>query len=151
MASDDRLRRALYGLQRQFQDTPTRSARAKDTIQRSRPWEAARIGKIEKQISREGVFAASGKLLTTGDLARTIYANPVWDQDFNLRKNGEPPPKLKSWMYDRIRRAAPTFADCVGRSITRGNPYLWRVRDEFWDDVRRRKARGSIEKGTICD
>ena len=140
MASDGHLRRALYGIQRQFQDTPTRSARARDTIQRSRSWEAARIGKIEKQISREGVFAAGGKLLTTGDLARTIYANPVWDQDFNLRKNGEPPPKPKSWMYDRIRRAAPTFADCVGRSNTRGNPYLWRVRDEFWDDVRRRKS-----------
>ena len=145
MASDDRFRRALYGLQRQFQDTPTRSARAKDTIQRSRPWEAARIGKIEKQISREGVFAASGKLLTTGDLARTIYANPVWDQDFNLRKEGEKPPKLKSWQYDRVRRAAPTFADRVGRAASKGRPWLWRVRpDQFWSEARRAKeaARG---------
>ena len=39
MAYADRLRQALYGLQRQFQDTPDRSARARNTIRRSRPWE----------------------------------------------------------------------------------------------------------------
>ena len=40
MTSDDRLRRILYGIHRQFQDIPARSERAKATIQRVRPWGA---------------------------------------------------------------------------------------------------------------
>ena len=141
MTSDDRLRRILYGIQRQFGDTPARSARAEATIRRVKPWLSGRIGKIEKHISREGACGGRDKLLTTGELARAIYANPTWDQDFNLRKEGEKPPKLKSWQYDRVRRAAPTFADCVGRSTGPGRPWLWRVRsDQFWWNVRRAKT-----------
>ena len=113
MASDDRLRRVLYGIRRQFGDRPARSARAK---------------------------------ATTGELARAIYAHPTWDQDFRLRKEGDPPPKLKSWQYDRVRRAAPTFADRVGRSTGRGQPWLWRVRpDQYWWDVRRVKGKRTKE------
>ena len=123
MAYADRLRRALYGLQRQFQDTPDRSARARNTIRRSRPWEVGRIGNIETQICREMIFGGDrDKLFTTGELARAIYANPVWDQNCNLREKGEKLPKLKSWHYLAIRKAAPTFADCVGRSSARGRP-----------------------------
>ena len=142
MASDDRdrLRRFLYDIRRQFQDIPARSARARETALRHRPWERGRIGKIEERIHRETMFP--GKLeFTTGELARLVYCNPAFDVDFNLRKKGGPPPKLKSWQYDRIRRAARAFADRVGRSNTRGSPYLWRVRDEFWDQVRDRKTK----------
>jgi hypothetical protein len=77
--------RFLYGIRRQFRDGPARSARAKATIRRTRPWESGRIGKIEKHISRKMTFAPKDKLFTTGELARAIYANPTWDQDFNLR------------------------------------------------------------------
>ena len=69
-----------------------------------------------------------GKLeFTTGELARLVYCNPAFDVDFNLRKKGGPPPKLKSWQYDwieeppgplqtvladRIRGAVPTYGAC---------------------------------------
>jgi hypothetical protein len=150
MACDDRLRRVLYGIRRQFGDTPARSARAKATITRTRPWERGRVGKTEKQIDRTmslGSFGPQGKReFTTGELARAIYAHPTWDQDFRLRKEGDPPPKLKSWMYDRVRRAAPTFADRVGRSTGRGRAWLWRLRlDQYWWNVRRVKRKRTKE------
>ena len=108
------------------------------------------IGKIEKQIHRTmslGSLGPQGKReFTTGGLARAIYAHPTWDQDFRLRDKGAPPPKLKSWQYDRVRRAAPTFADRVGRSTGRGRPWLWRVRpDQYWWDVRRVKGKRTKE------
>ena len=143
MAYADRLRRALYGLQRQFQDTPDRSARARNTIRRSRPWESGRIGNIETQIFREMVFGGNreDRLFTTGELARAIYAHPVWDQNFRLREKGEKVPKLESWNYLAIRKAAPTFADCVGRSSARGRPWLWHLRPgQLFDDARRAKT-----------
>ena len=141
------LQRLRYSLQRQFQDTPVRSARARATIRRSRPWEAGRIGNIEKLISQTMTFAERDKLFTTGELARAIYANPVWDQNCNLRKRGEKLPKLKSWHYLAIRKAAPTFADCMGRSSARGRPCLWRLRpDQFFDDVRRAKTRSRTKQ-----
>jgi hypothetical protein len=125
MAYADRLRRALYGLQRRFQDTPDRSARARNTIRRSRPWERGRIGNIETQIFREMIFGGDrDKLFTTGELARAIYANPVWDQNFRLREKGEKLPRLESWHYLAIRKAAPTFANCVDRSSARGRLFL---------------------------
>ena len=89
-----------------------RSARARETALRHRPWERGRIGNIEKRISRTGAFADRDRLFTTGELVRRIYADPDYDQNFQPRKE---PPKLKSWMYDRVRRAAPTFLLPIAR------------------------------------
>lgn len=132
---DARLARLLGGDRRNYRDTPARSARAKAIVQRTRPWERGRIGNIEKRISREGTFA--NKLFETGELARAIYCNPDYDQNYRPRE--APPPKLKSWMLARIRRAAPTFCDRVGRSTGRGRAWLWRIRPDYWWEVRRAK------------
>jgi hypothetical protein len=145
---DARLMRMLFGDRRQYRDLPARSARAKATIERTRPWESGRIGKIEKAISWKmlvGRFPAWGDKVefTTGELARLIYADPLLHKLFG---KGDAPPKLKSWQYDRIRRAAPTFADRVGRSTSKGRPWLWRLRDEYFLEVRRKKTARDAQK-----
>ncbi len=139
---DARLMRILFGDRRQYRDLPARSARARRTIERTRPWESGRIGAIEKQILLKmtvGRFPAWGDKVefTTGELARLIYADPLLPKLFG---KGDAPPKLKSWQYDRIRRAAPTFADRIGRSTSKGRPWLWRLREEYFWDVRRKKT-----------
>jgi hypothetical protein len=110
-------------------------------IKRTRPWERGRIGNIERRIGFAGAVLGpeDKREFTTGDLARAIYGHPDWDQNIRIRAEGAPPPKLKSWHYLAIRKAAPTFADRIGRSTTRGRPWLWRVRSELWFEVRRRK------------
>jgi hypothetical protein len=144
-----RLTRLLFVDRRQYHDVPARSARAKVTIERTRPWESGRIGTIEKQIWQRmtvGRFRAwaGNAEFTTGELARLISADPLLHKLFG---KGEAPPKLKSWQYDRIRRAAPTFADRVGRSTTKGRPWLWRLRDKYFHEVRKKKtARDAIRR-----
>src|SRR5262249_57055304 len=92
-----------------------------------RAWEQGKIGNIEQWVATL-MICHPNKLFTTGEMAREIYCNPTFDQNFRFREKGEKPPKLKSWHYLAIRKAAPTFADCVGRSTAAGRPWLWRLR-----------------------
>jgi len=58
--------------------------------------------------------------------------DPLWDQDFRYRDKDAPLPKLKSWQYQRVRLAAPTFCDCVGRAAAR-------CPDQLYFEVRQQK------------
>jgi hypothetical protein len=138
MSSDAKLmQRLLRGDHRQYHDIPARSGRAKEIVKRVRPWEGGRIGKIENHIAR--ITIMGNRDYTTSELARAIYCDPTFDQDFRWRQKGVPPLKLKSWQYQRVRLAAPTFCDCVGRAAAPGAPYLWRPRSEYCFEVRQRK------------
>ena len=92
-------------------------------LARLKPWEAGRIGKIENRVHTELICARSA--ISTGELVRKIYCHERWDQNFRLRDEGAKPPRPKHWMYERVRLAAATFADRVGRG--RGGVY-WRLR-----------------------
>jgi hypothetical protein len=86
-----------------------------------------------------GRFSAWGGKLeyTTGELARLIYCDPLLHKLFG---KGGPPPKVKHWQYERVRKAAPTFADRVGRSTGRGRPVIWRLRpNQYLPEIRQRK------------
>ena len=136
MVSDARLMERLL---RGGRKRPEQSDRARETITRTRPWESGRIGNIEQWIVQT-MPCDPDRLFTTGELARAIYCNPTFDQNFQFREKGAKPPEVKSWHYLAIRKAAPTFADCVGRSTARGRPWLWRLRrDGFFPEVRRDK------------
>src|SRR6476659_9194401 len=98
------MNRLLYGIKRNFNDLPERSRRSRETIKKTKPWTRGRIGNIEKLISRRMIM--SGRVMSTGELARLIYCSPTHDQRFRRRTPVEPPPELKSWMYMAIRKAA---------------------------------------------
>ena len=127
MSEDDRIIRALTNLMckrrgREIYDYERTAAR--ERIRRVKPWAKGRIGAVERagSVTR---FRRSGKPMSTGQLARYVYEPIIKDKDAPFR--------LKSWQMDRVRKAAPTFADCVGRSQTgSGRPFLWRIR---WGDL----------------
>jgi len=152
MSSEDRLRRLVRGDHKQFNDTPEGSARARAAIKDTRPWESGRIGNIEEWVAKTTMYDPD-RLFTTGELARAIYCNPAFDQNFRFRGKDEKPPRLKSWHYLAIRKAAPAFADCMGRSTARGRPWLWRLRRGgafFFVEIREAKTRDQAERQEPC-
>jgi hypothetical protein len=89
MTSDAKLmERLLRGQHRHRPDGAAQSARARETIKQSRPWERGRIGFVETKI-HDALFFAPNKELTTGQLARAVYANPTFDwKKRSLTKKG---------------------------------------------------------------
>ena len=106
-------------------------------LARHKPWEAGRIGRIENRVHTELICARSA--ISTGELVRKIYCHERWDQNFRLRDEGARPPAPKHWMYERVRKAAGTFADPVGKG--RGGVY-WQLReDTYYHTIRAQKRK----------
>ena len=101
----------------------TRQIQRGRDLARHKPWAAGRIGKIEHRVHTELIWARSA--ISTRELVRKIYCHERWDQNFRLRDEGAKPPRPKHWMYERVRLAAATFADRVGRGT---DGVYWRLR-----------------------
>jgi hypothetical protein len=126
---------------RTFADIPQRAERCRQMALRynTYPLRRARFGYVERQI-HSALFLSPTKEMSTGELARKIYQDPIFDWAHSrMRDKSEPIPPLKSYHYQRIRLAAPTFADLVGGGRGRRG-YRWRLRDESYWDARRRKT-----------
>jgi hypothetical protein len=112
---------------------PSQAPHSREVALKHRIWESGRIGKVERAISRK---TEAGKVYTTGELVRAVYRDRFYNDDLNA-----PPIEIKSYHYQRIRKSAPTFMDCVGRDEHKpGRPWLWMARDEYFPAVRARKT-----------
>jgi hypothetical protein len=109
-------------------------------MRKHQPWLRGKIGYVERLIYGY-LIGAKGHEASTGELARHVYQNPHFDRSrTRLRAKSEPLPPLKSWMYQRIRLSAPTFADRVGGGRGRKG-FRWKLRDfGFFSDIRDQKT-----------
>jgi hypothetical protein len=120
------------------------SERARKTIRREELWWRGRIGRLEDEI-HSALSAAGGIPVTTADLVRWVYFGARWDMhqrrakepfpdpyyqppqwpplmvhpldQYGLSDYDQPPykPKIKRWMLNNIRRAAPSVGKIVGK------------------------------------
>jgi hypothetical protein len=120
------------------------SERARKTIRREELWWRGRIGRLEDKI-HSALSAAGGIPVTTADLVRWVYFWARWDMhqrrakepfpdpyyqppqwpplmvhpldQYGLSDYDQPPykPKIKRWMLNNIRRAAPSVGKIVGK------------------------------------
>jgi hypothetical protein len=120
------------------------SERARKTIRREELWWRGRIGRLEDKI-HSALSAAGGIPVTTADLVRWVYFGARWDMhqrrakepfpdpyyqppqwpplmvhpldQYGLSDYDQPPykPKIKRWMLNNIRRAAPSVGKIVGK------------------------------------
>ena len=120
------------------------SERARKTIRREELWWRGRIGRLEDKI-HSALSAAGGIPVTTADLVRWVYFGARWDMhqrrakepfpdpyyqppqwpplmvhpldQYGLSDYDQPPykPKIKRWMLNDIRRAAPSVGKIVGK------------------------------------
>jgi hypothetical protein len=69
------------------------------------------------RVRRRAFLAADGQDLTTSQLIRWVFPRqgPSWHSIY----------------YQRTREAVRFFADPIGRAPGYGNPYIWRLKDEF--------------------
>jgi hypothetical protein len=71
-------------------------------MRKHQPWLRGKIGYVERLIYGH-LIGAKGHEASTGELARAIYQNPIFDwshgSNGRMREKGEPIPKLKSWQY----------------------------------------------------
>jgi len=120
------------------------SERARKTIRREELWWRGRIGRLEDKI-HSALSAAGGIPVTSADLVRWVYFGARWDMhqrrakepfpdpyyqppqwpplmvhpldQYGLSDYDQPPykPKIKRWMLNNIRRAAPSVGKIVGK------------------------------------
>ena len=74
-----------------------------------------RVGRLQCQV-RRAFIAANGRPLSTTDLLRWCYPH--------LRR-------FDRWRCQNVRRAAPKFAESIGRRRSRGVPILWAPKPEL--------------------
>ena len=120
------------------------SERARKTFRREELWWRGRIGRLEDKI-HSALSAAGGIPVTTADLVRWVYFGARWDMHQRRAKEPFPDPyyqppqwpplmvhpldqyglsdydqppyktKIKRWMLNNIRRAAPSVGKIVGK------------------------------------
>lgn len=85
-----------------------------------KPWLRGRIGPVERAVYH-ALSRASGPL-STGALVKEVYLGQ-FGRSTRMKRSlahgiDAAPPKVRRWMYLRVRIAAQTYANRIGRAET---------------------------------